>query len=162
MFLEVVVVYANGQIEDQFTENEIIWYYIANNWMLSIYYICTCTMNVPTYMLVRSQWWSAILNNVDSLLWQSPGIWCLYICYLKLSLHLYLYVVSLKTLFDVIFDDMIFLLPFLFWFSYWVTISGKVPSCYWIHPSSRKDIIGASMSPWYFVESKSIYCVWDS
>lgn len=82
--------------------------------MVSIYYLCTRTMHVPTHMLVRSQWWSAMLNNLDGLLWQSPSIWCLDICYLKLSLHFNLRIVSLKTLLDVIFGDMIFLFCYFF------------------------------------------------
>lgn len=98
--------------------------------MVSIYYICTRTMNVPTHMLVRSQWWPAMLNNLGGLLWQIPSIWCLHICYLKLSLHFYLCIVSFKTLFDVIFGDTIFL------FCYFSLLIFLLSKCKWerYHP----------------------------
>lgn len=53
-------------------------------------------------------------NGLAGLLWQGPGIWCLHICYLKLSLHFYLCIASLKTLVDVIIGAMLFLFCYFF------------------------------------------------
>lgn len=107
-------------------------------------------MNVPTHMLVKSQWWSAMLNNLDGLLWQSPSIRCLHICYLKLSLHFNLCIVSFKTLLDVIFGDMIFLFCYFFFLLIFLLSKYKWeryhPIIEFILPVKKKKIIEANMS----------------
>lgn len=89
------------------------------------YYECTYTHASQVSMVV---------SHVEQLGWfalaKSQYFWCLHICYLKLSLHFYLCIVSFKTLFDVIFGDMIFL------FCYFSLLIFLLSKCKWerYHP----------------------------